>query len=136
MEFTVTNQGVPLGRVDLTPAGLVVAELAPLPGYASVRGTIREASGFLWRMGLLADRPQPGASLDPAALERAASLPLELRDASGSFVAADYINILERPEPADPPLLVARFDHATVLEPSPRTMPPAQGDGRIDRSDP
>lgn len=136
MQFTVTHQGVPLGRAELTPNGLAVAELAPLPAYESVRGTIRAASEFVWRMGVLADQSQPaGVTLDPAALGRAASLPLELRDQAGAAVSADYINILEYPDPADAPLVVARFGHASASTWASRRVPPDEERSQGSRPD-
>lgn len=131
MHFTVTHHGVPLGMAELTPTGFAVARLAPLPAYDSVRGTVRAASEFLWRMGVLADQSPPAVvSLDKVALSRAASLPLELRDQAGAALSADYINILEFPDPADAPLLVARFGHASASTLASRRVPPDDEAGR------
>lgn len=136
MQLTVTNQGVPLGRAELTPAGFTVAVLSPLPAYSSVRGTIRSASEFLWRLGVLAAHSQAAnVRLDPAALSRAASLPLELQDPTGANVTADYVNILEYPDPADPPLLVARFGQSCASVLAPKPIPPSEEDNRSSRPD-
>lgn len=135
MQFTITNRGVPLGTVDLTPAGLVVAELSPAPGYSSVRDTLRAASEFLWRLGVLAEGGAADSPLDSGSLSRAAALPLELRDASGAAVAADYVNILERPDPADAPIVIARFEHAAASVPAHRSIPPRDEGARNSRPD-
>ena len=133
MRYTVSHEGVPVGTVELAPGETVAGELAATPAYKSIQAVVRAASEVLWSQGFLATG-QPAARIpDAAALARAQSLPLELRDSSGGFVAADFVNIVERPGLGEPPVAFVRFRHAPAADPAVR--PPREGDGR-DRTRP
>ena len=114
MRFTILHHGVPLGTVELEPADLSVGELAPTPAYAAVRPVIRDASAALWTLGFLSEWP-PTSKIDPTALARAQALSLELRDPTGALVPVDFINVVERPDAADLPVVFSRFRQAAAL---------------------
>jgi hypothetical protein len=129
MRFVISHLGVPIGNVDLPPAETAVGELVPADGYLAIRETIRSASRVLWASGFLADGD--GTEFDVSALSRAQALSLELRDERGACVPADFINIVERPAPSDPPVVFVRFRMAPSQVPSPRHSPDREvGDAR------
>jgi len=107
MRYSINHLGVPIGTVDLTTTETAIGELVPSTGYAAVQETVRSASESLWASGFLGS----GGSdkIDPAALNRAQALPLELRDERGAFVPADFINIVERQAKGEPPVVFVRF---------------------------
>jgi hypothetical protein len=111
MRVAVYHNGVPIGEADLRGGELVIAEFEPNAAYAGVQPVIREASEVLWSLGFFhseGTRPR----LPAEALGRAARLPLELRDAQGKQLAADFVNLVERPGAGAAPVLFARFRHA------------------------
>jgi hypothetical protein len=112
----IAHRGLPVGHAEFVASGLVIADLEPGSGYASVRYVIREASEVLWAMGFFGYRGANPGRMPEEVLARAASLDFEVRDANGDQVHADWVNIIERPGPAPTPILVARFrlDHAGV----------------------
>jgi hypothetical protein len=113
MRYVVSHLGVPIGRVDLTQGDSAVGELVATAAYDAVRNTIRSASEVLWAIGFLGSG-QTANNLDPAALGRAQALPLELRDERGVFVPTDFINVVERPSPAELPVVFVRFRLASA----------------------
>ena len=117
VHYSISHLGVPVGEVDLDPTETAIGELVPAAGYSAIRDTIRSASRALWATGFF-DPAAAGEKVDPAALGRAAALPLELRDDTGVFVPADFINIVERPAPGDPPVVFVRFRLAPSQVPS------------------
>jgi hypothetical protein len=129
MRFLISHLGVPIGDVDLPATETAVGELVPSDGYIAIRDTIRSASQVLWANGFLSEAG--GIGFDPSALSRAQALPLELRDEQGTFVPADFINIVERPSPSDPPVVFVRFRMAPSQVPSLRkSADPQGGDAR------
>jgi hypothetical protein len=127
MRFEIRHHGIPLGVTELvTSQGLAVGEFepapGPAPGYVEVRQVVREASKALWDMGFFhRENAQPRVPTE--ALARAAALQLELRDPAGAQVHADFVNIVERPEPAATPVVFARFRHShsgNAVAPMPR----------------
>ena len=45
MRFTITHQGVPIGRIELEPRPeLTAGTVEPLPGYAAIQPIVRAAS--------------------------------------------------------------------------------------------
>jgi hypothetical protein len=128
MEFTILHRGVPLGTVELPSSDLAIGELAPSPAYLAVREEIREASAALWALGFLSESPL-ARTADPSSLARAQALPLELRDPAGTLVTVDFINIVERPDAADAPVVFTRFRHAAAIAPAAvRRQPRAGGE--------
>jgi hypothetical protein len=121
----VTFQGVPLGEVDVEPAELVIAELRPAPAYESIRPTIRAGSEALWALGFTGT-PATGC-VSTEALGAAARLDLELRDANGGAVAADWINVIEWPEADRRPTVMARIRHTPSADPATARVAPRGG---------
>ena len=117
MNYTILYQGVLLGTVELTPEA-TVGEFVATPAYASVHPVIRAASEVLWAAGMFTGGAMSPTPLDTSALGRANNLPLELRDPYGALVGADFVNIVERPDPADLPVAFVRFRHAASGVPS------------------
>ena len=130
MRYTVSHQGVPVGTVELAPGETVAGELSATPAYKSIQAVVRAASEVLWAQGFLAAGQPPTRIPDAAALSRAQSLPLELRDSRGGFVAADFVNIVERPGLGEPPVAFVRFRHAPAAEPATQSPREAEGGGR------
>jgi hypothetical protein len=118
----VTFQGVPLGEVDVEPAELVIAELRPAPAYESIRPIIRAASEALWALGFSGAPTSGRVSIE--ALGAAARLDLELRDANGGAVAADWINVVEWPEADRRPTVMARLRHTPSADPATARVAP------------
>ena len=121
LRVVVTHHGVPLGRVNalhLTIGDLVVGELECLPAYDALRPTIWEASRSLWSVGFFASGMDV-TRMSPAPAEvreRAAELELELRDEKGALVPTDFVNIVERPFVAMPPVVLARLRLAPATD--------------------
>ena len=111
MRCWVYHQGVPLGSADLPSGELAVAHFEPSEAYLSVRGLIREASAALWNV--TSGYPEGfQAHVSTEALTAAAQLPLELRDDEGRLIAADFVNLVERPHTEEGPVVFARFRHS------------------------
>lgn len=111
MRYWVYHQGVPLGSAELTGDELLVGELDPTEAYLSVRGLVRQASTVVWN--LMAGYPAGfQAPLSADALAKTARLPLELRDAEGRLVAADFVNVVERPHTEEGPVVFTRLRHS------------------------
>jgi len=126
MRYSISHLGVPIGDVDLSPTETAVGELVPVAGYSAIEETVRAGSRALWAAGFLSVNGA-GAEVDPVALGRAAALTLELRDDRGALVPADFINIVERPTPGEPPIVFVRFRLAPSQVPSIRNTPEIPG---------
>ena len=119
MRYTLTFEDEPIGTAELPEGtGMVAGDFTPLPGYALVRAAVRDASAVLWQVGLFG--PARAASGDDAervarALDRAASLPLALRDAVGAVVPTHFVNVLESPLRPDERTAVVRFGHVPAV---------------------
>lgn len=132
MRYWGYHQGVPLGSCHLTGGELSVAEFEPTDAYASVRGTIRDASVALWHMGFFhAEGVHPRIPVE--VLGKAARLSLELRDAEGRLVPADFVNVVERPHTEEGPVVFVRFRHAHSGVPSALRPRNAKGGGASDQ---
>ena len=101
-------QGISIGFSELVPGDLSIGEFEPGAGYAMVRDTIRAASESLWAMGFFTDRSD-NSPVVLGHLSQAAALRLDLRDIQGSPVEADFVNIVELPDPSRAPAVFARF---------------------------
>ena len=122
MQCSVWHQGVPLGLVQLDPAGLAVGELRPYRSYESIRGIILPASYSLWAAGFFRDGLPAPLEIPPETIRRAAELQLELRTEDGREIATDFVNIIERPSGL--PVVFARFRLAHASEPAvPQRLP-------------
>ena len=131
MRYWVYHQGVPLGSADLRGSDLLVGDFDPTEAYLSVRGLVREASVAVWN--LISGYPEEfQARVSPDALARAARLPLELRDAEGRMVAADFVNVVERPHTEEGPVVFTRFRHSHASVPSTVRPPNTKGGGASD----
>ena len=135
MRYQVYHQGVPIGSSELAPSELTVTPFEPNDAYLSVRGVIREASVALWKMGFF--HPEgfyPRTTLEAltVALGEAARLPLELRDAHGKLVPADFVNVVERPDTEEDPAVFVRMRHAHGGVPSTRLPPNREGGATSD----
>ena len=101
MRYTITHRGVPIGEaeLDLGP-DLAVGAMRPLPAYAAVRPLVRAATDALRGLGFLGPPADPVSSdAGRAALQRGATLgrALELRDARGALVTADFVELMDWP---------------------------------------
>jgi hypothetical protein len=122
MWYVVHHEGVPVGRVELTPrVGLAAGELLTLPGYEIVRARVDAASAVLWATGVFGPPAPPSADTDAdlearTALATAAALGLELRDDHGRPVPTTFVNLLSVDEFRGEVLAVVRFadSHAGV----------------------
>jgi len=97
-EFIVSHRGTPLGRTHayVLEGALILGEPRAAPGYDAIRDLIRQASASLWAVGFLAKSLPAITPVVPAdAVTRAAELPLELHDATGTLVWTDFVNIVE-----------------------------------------
>jgi len=111
-EFLVSHRGIPVGRMRarVIEGALICGELRAEAGYDGIRDLIRQASASLWAVGFLAKSPaQPQPVFPAAAVSRAAELPLELQDELGALVWTDFVNIIELPNPAELPMVIARL---------------------------
>lgn len=127
MNYTISHLGVPIGTVDLPPVETTAGLVTVTAAYAAVHATVLAASEVLWAAGFLADHPCPTDSPDLSALSRAQALPLELRDELGVFAPVDFVNIVERPNPNEPPVAFVRFRHTSTAVPG--TLSPAEKPG-------
>lgn len=132
--YLVVHQGIPVGITSLTTIGtLGVGELAPEPGYATIRDVIRTASRSLWAVGFLA-RSKKEPPLDRVPLDivsRAAELPLELHDERGTFVPTDFVNIVEREDASLPSAVFVRFRLESAGQPAVSPLATAPDSSRI-----
>lgn len=117
MKFQILHRGVPIGHADLAVSELAVGEFVPNAGYVGIRDLILDASKSLWAMGFLSETPTQSPVMLHA-LSSAAMLKLELRDSVGALVPVDFVNIVERPDPKDPPVVFARFRLSGSPDPS------------------
>ena len=132
MHVSVVYNGVPIGEADLGGGELVVAEFRPSDAYTVIQPIVRDASRALWNLGFF--NPENISPRVPAeVLGRAARLSLELRDAEGNQLHADFVNVVERPSPGSAPVLFARFRHSHAGVTS--TVRPPHGRG-VSTSDP
>ena len=121
MRYTITHRGVPIGITDVQPASepVVVAPVVRLPAYASLSSTVRAASLALADAALAHSTAVGGTSSGrEGVFARAAALgrELELRDANGALVPADFIELTEWPggNPEVAALIRFRDSHAGV----------------------
>lgn len=127
MRVEVSHQGVPLGHADLDGAEHFIGELQPGEGYSRVRDVIRSGSKALWAMGFFhPETAQPRVAIED--LTAASKLDFELRDEKGALVHADFVNIVEVPDPNARPMIIARFRQSHAGNPS-RRLPDLRGDG-------
>ena len=129
MWYTVLEDDIPIGFVELTSGALVAAPMLRLPVYEAIGPTTRSATRALLRLGLF------GGALPPLppfprellqlrrCLNRAARLRLVLIDARGAVADTTFVNLLQSTE-HDPVVLVAGFGVASahvgaVRRPSP-----------------
>jgi len=139
VRYTLTYRDEPIGTAELPEGtGMVAGDFTPLPGYALVRAAVRDASEVLFQVGLFGpSRAEPTAA-DAAnaervarALDRAASLPLALRDPVGAVVPTHFVNVLESPLRPDERTAVVRFGHVPAAVGAALRRPPRQdGDAR------
>ena len=128
MRYWVYHQGVPLGSVELTGDDLLVGVFDPTEAYLAVRGLVREASTAVWN--LTSGVPEAlHSTVSPDALARAARLPLELRDGEGRHIAADFVNVVERPHTEEGPVVFTRFRHSHAGTPASVRAPHTKGGG-------
>jgi hypothetical protein len=130
MQYSILHEGVPIGTVELGAKENEVGEVIVTPAYSAVRPIILAASEALWAAGFLAEVGDP-KSIKTSALQRAQSLPLELRDPLGAFVATDFVNIVERPNPDDLPVVFVRFRLMPAGTPSVPSQRKRDGRGSV-----
>ena len=109
MRYQIAHRGTPIGQAQFTPVGLAIADFEPYLAYEDVRDVIRQASEYIWRIGVFGGRDAKPSRVPQEVFARVAALSFEIRDAFGELVDADWVNVIERPEPAAAPVLVARF---------------------------
>ena len=121
MQYTITHRGVPIGIADVLAAteSIIVAPVVPLPAYATLSATVRAASlaladttlGLVVPTGESPERRETALTLG-AALGRE----LELRDAAGALVPADFIELTEWPggNPEVAAFIGFRDSHAAI----------------------
>ena len=130
MRYQVFHQGVPIGSSELALSELSVTPFEPNEAYLSVRAVIRQASVALWNMGFFHPEgfyPRTTIEALTAALGKAAQLPLELRDANGKLIPADFVNVVERPHTEEGPVVFVRLRHAHSGVASLRRPPNREG---------
>ena len=102
MQYTITHRGVPIGIADVeaTTESIIVAPVVPLPAYTTLSPTVRAASLALAdsTLGMVVPKGESPERRE-AALALGATLgrELELRDAAGALVSADFIELTEWP---------------------------------------
>jgi hypothetical protein len=109
MRCVVVQRGVPIGETELAPGDLAIGVFAPRPAYEAIRPTIRSASESVWAIGFF-----PGGThgrVSAEALGNAARMHFDLVGEDGLAVAADWVNIVESPEPGAAPVVIARLRH-------------------------
>lgn len=121
--FTITHHGVPIGQIEMLPAGeRLTVPVQPLPGYMPLQDLVQAASRALADVALCrAGLASPQAN---HALQRGVELGrvLELRDSAGAMVPTDYIELTDwlGGEPAVAAFIRLRDAHAGV----PARVPP------------
>lgn len=110
---TISHNGVPVGFVALPLRGeRFTLPVQPLPAYAAIQSRVRAASAALADVAL-------GSTADAGALHDAILLgrALELRDATGTLVPVDYIELTHWPggSPEVAAFIRIREAHAPVL---------------------
>lgn len=141
MWYTVLEDDVPIGFVELTSATLVAAPMLRLPVYEALGPTTRSATHALLQLGLFGGALPPLPPLPREllrlrrCLSRAARLHLALVDARGAMADTTFVNLLQIAE-HEPVVLVAGFGRASAHVgalhlPSPGTL---HGPRRIDPS--
>lgn len=105
-------RGMPLGTFGLPDGDLVIATLEPTRPYESFVPAIRYLSEAFWARGFLPPRP---GRVPVEALAPSADQSFELRDSLGRMLAVDFVNVIESPEPTDPPVVVVCRKHVNAL---------------------
>jgi hypothetical protein len=101
--YTIVNEGVPLGLVDLPSRTLAAAQVHPLPAYHTIEPTIRLATEALLHLGLFGIAAPRVSSLSletirqRRAFVRASRLRLELVANGGVQTATAFLNLLQAP---------------------------------------
>ena len=136
MRYSILHKGAPIGHVYLTRGELGVGSFEPYAAYESLRDLIRAASRSLWDVGFFASGVPTvaHARVSADALSRAAELDLELRDPKGALVPTDFVNIVERPESALPPVVFVRFRLAGSGKPAASPKAPLIGGAQEDET--
>ncbi|MEP6492152.1 MAG: hypothetical protein ABJF01_05715 [bacterium] len=134
MWYTIVNDGVPLGVVNLSARAISAAQVDPLPGYRSVEPTIRWATEALLHFGLfgVAAPRVPPLSIDALRQRRAfvhaSRLQLELVGEHGQRAPTTFLNLLQ--SPVDGGIIaVANFMEALAPVGALLDTPPHQGPG-------
>ena len=113
MRFSLTHQGVPIGSVDLAlDGGQVEGVVEVLPAYEAVRAIAQRATKALLEVR---DRSREARAERREGFREGAELAraLELRDAHGDRVPADYVVLHDEPG-RDAPLLKVIGVHAVA----------------------
>ena len=132
MWYTVLEEDIPIGFVELASGALVAAPMLRLPVYERIGPTTRAATDALLQIGLFGGAlpPVPPVSREllqrRRSLSRAARLRLLLVDARGAVAETAFVNLLQSTED-QPVVLIAGFGRASaavgaVRRPSPRVL--------------
>lgn len=117
MWYTVLEDDIPIGFVELKSGALVAAPMIRLPVYESIGQTTRAATEALLQLGLFGGAlpPLPPYSREllrlRRSLSRAARLHVVLVDARGAVAETSFVNLLQGGE-EKPVILVAGFGPA------------------------
>ena len=120
--------------MQATSESIIVAPVVPLPAYATLSSTVRAASLALadTTLGLVAPTGISSARREATlALGAALGRELELRDAAGALVPADFIDLTEWPggNPEVAAFIGFRDSHAATPAPvHPRRLGGAGGE--------
>ena len=119
MWYTVLNEDIPIGYVEITSGALVAAPMLRLPVYETIGPTTRSATDALLQIGLFGGAlpPVPPVSREllrlRRSLSRAARLQLVLVDARGAVADTTFVNVLQSAE-HNQAVLVAGFGRASA----------------------
>lgn len=122
MRYTITHYGVPIGTVELDPsAERAMGPVSLLPAYAAIRPLVQAATDAL--SGVTAEPGDAAAEERAAAFGRAAALGrvLEVRDERGVAVAADYVELHDRPGAKPEVVAAVGFRGAPAHVPAPES---------------
>jgi len=137
MWYTVLENDLPIGFVELTSGALVAAPMLRLPLYETIGPTTRSATHAMLQLGLFGGAlpPRPPVSRDllrlRRSLSRAARLQLVLLDARGAVAETTFVNLLQSAQQSSV-ILVAGFADASahigaVRPRTPRTLRAQRG---------
>jgi hypothetical protein len=119
MWYTVLEEDIPIGFVELASGALVAAPMLRLPVYERIGPTTRAATDALLQIGLFGGAlpPVPPVSREllqrRRSLSRAARLQLLLVDARGAVAETSFVNLLQSTE-EQPVVLIAGFGRASA----------------------